>query len=139
MQIYLETSSPRQANNVPKLPGVNYVAKNWALVVMLKALPLANFSSALLVKYTLVKWVQNFLEIPMESADFSANLFLKVPQQLTFFSTAYQKSCLDTVVIIDCGIGIGMLMTTAVENNNIVKKINKKINNLWHEKLILIH
>ena len=37
MQIYLETSSPRQANNVPKLPGVNYVAKNWALVVMLKA------------------------------------------------------------------------------------------------------
>ena len=66
----------------------------------------------------------------MESADFSANLFLKVPQQLTFFSTAYQKSCLDTVVIIDCGIGIGMLMTTAVENNNIVKKINKEINNL---------
>ena len=66
----------------------------------------------------------------MESADFSSNLFLKVPQHLTFFSTTYQKSCLDTVVIIDCGIGIGMLMTTAVENNNIVKKINKKINNL---------
>ena len=107
--------------------------------MMLKALPLANFSSAMLVKYTLVKWVQNFLEIPMESADFSVNLFLKVPQHLTFFSTTYQKSCLDTVVIIDCGVGIGMLMTTAVENNNILKKINRKRNNMWHEKLILIH
>ena len=27
-------------NNVPKLPGVDYVAKNWALAMMLKALPL---------------------------------------------------------------------------------------------------
>ena len=26
-------------NNVPKLPGVNYVVKTWALVMMLKALP----------------------------------------------------------------------------------------------------
>ena len=55
----------------PKLPGVNYVAKNWALVVMLKALPLANFLSALSVKYTLVKWVQNqsiFSEICPENS-----------------------------------------------------------------------
>ena len=69
LQIYLETSSPQCANNVPKLPGVNYVAKNWALVMMLKALPLAHFSSALLLEYvrlsllktlnTLVKLAQN--------------------------------------------------------------------------------
>ena len=39
LQIYLETSSPQQANKVPKLLGLNYVAKNWALVMMLKALP----------------------------------------------------------------------------------------------------
>ena len=34
LQIYLETSSLKRANNVPKLPGVNYVAKNWALAMM---------------------------------------------------------------------------------------------------------
>ena len=30
-QIYLETSSLKHGNNVPKLPGKDYVAKNWAL------------------------------------------------------------------------------------------------------------
>ena len=38
LQIYLETSSPQPANNVTKLPGINYVAKNWTLPMMLKAL-----------------------------------------------------------------------------------------------------
>ena len=69
LQIYLETLSPQCTNNVLKLPGVNYVAKNWALIMMLKALPLAHFLSALLLEYvrlsllkalnTLVKLVQN--------------------------------------------------------------------------------
>ena len=31
--------SLKRANNVPKLPGVDYVAKNWALAMILKALP----------------------------------------------------------------------------------------------------
>ena len=35
LQIYLETLSLKCANNVPKLPGVDYVAKNWALAMML--------------------------------------------------------------------------------------------------------
>ena len=43
LQIYLEFSSPQQANNFPKLPGINYAAKNLRLVMMLKALPLAHF------------------------------------------------------------------------------------------------
>ena len=47
LEIYLETSSPQWVNNVPKLPGVTYVVKNWAQVMMLKALPLAHFSSTL--------------------------------------------------------------------------------------------
>ena len=47
-QIYLGTSSLKRANNVPKLPGVDYVAKNWALAMMLKALPLVHFWSVLL-------------------------------------------------------------------------------------------
>ena len=50
MQIYLRTSSLKRANNVLKLPGVDYVAKNWALAMMLKALPLSHFWSILLLK-----------------------------------------------------------------------------------------
>ena len=49
MQIYLETSSQQQANNVPKLPHVNYVAKNWALVMMLTALPLAHLKQQMII------------------------------------------------------------------------------------------
>ena len=48
--IYLKTSSLKCANNVPKLPGVDYVAKNWALAMMLKALLLVHFWSILLLK-----------------------------------------------------------------------------------------
>ena len=48
IQIYLGTSSLKRANNVPKLPGVDYVGKNWALAMMLKALPLVHFLSVLL-------------------------------------------------------------------------------------------
>ena len=35
LQIYLETLSLKCANNVPKLPVVDYVAKNWVLAMML--------------------------------------------------------------------------------------------------------
>ena len=50
LQIYLRTSSLKRANNIPKLSGVDYVAKNWALAMMLKALPLVHFWSVLLLK-----------------------------------------------------------------------------------------
>ena len=46
-QIYLKTSSLKHANNIPKLPGVDYVAKNWALAMMLNALPLVTWDQAL--------------------------------------------------------------------------------------------
>ena len=49
-QIYVKTSSLKCANNTPKLPSVDYVAKNWALAMMLKALPLVHFRSILLLK-----------------------------------------------------------------------------------------
>ena len=45
LQIYLRTSSLKGANSIPKLPGADYVAKNWALAIMLKALPLVHFLS----------------------------------------------------------------------------------------------
>ena len=49
LQIYFETSTPQQVNNVPRLPHVNYVAKNWALVMMLKALPLAHLNQQMII------------------------------------------------------------------------------------------
>ena len=61
-----------------KLPGVNYVAKNWAVVMMLKALLLAHFSSALLLRYQLIidqaraKFAQ---KIPTKSAKLAKSKF----------------------------------------------------------------
>ena len=135
LQIYLGTSSLKRANNVPKLPGIDYVAKNWALAIMLKALPLVHFWSILLLKEQVMTSVRKMLktlvwpaqnqsisskiclennhkigrfcrflfgevfpenssEIPAKSADFSMNLSIKIPQNLTFSSTTYQKPCL---------------------------------------------
>ena len=54
LQIYLRTSSLKRASNIPKL-GVDYVAKNWALAMMLKALPLVHFWSVLLLKEQMMK------------------------------------------------------------------------------------
>ena len=135
-QIYVKTSSLKCANNVPKLPGVDYGAKNWAIAMMLKALSLVHFWSVyvLLLKEqmmtsvretlkTLVWSVQNrsisseicpeknppcliftdcFLtkfaqKIPVKLADFSVILSLKIPRNVTFFSTTYQKPWLYAV------------------------------------------
>ena len=62
LQIYLRTSSLKRANNVPKLPGVDYVAKNWALAMMLKALPLVHFWSVLLLKEQMITSVRKTLK-----------------------------------------------------------------------------
>ena len=61
-QIYVKTSSLKRANNVPKLPGVDYVAKNWALAMMLKALPLVHFWSVLLLKEQMMTSVRKTLK-----------------------------------------------------------------------------
>ena len=58
LQTYLETSSLTRANNVLKLPGIDCVAKNWALAMMLKALPLVHFWSILLLKEQMVTSVK---------------------------------------------------------------------------------
>ena len=62
LQIYLDTSSLKRANNVPKLPGVDCVAKNWALAMMLKALPLVHFRSVLLLKKQMMTSVRKTLK-----------------------------------------------------------------------------
>ena len=58
LQIYLESSSLKCANNVPKLPGIHYVVKNWALAMMLKALSLVHFWSVLLLKEQMMTFVR---------------------------------------------------------------------------------
>ena len=62
LQIYLRTLSLKRANNIPKLPGVDYVVKNWALAMMLKALPLVHFWSVLLLKEQMMTSVRNMLK-----------------------------------------------------------------------------
>ena len=49
-------------NNVLKLPGVDYVVKNWALALMLKALPLVHFWSVLLLKEQMMTSVRKTLK-----------------------------------------------------------------------------
>ena len=68
LQIYLGTSSLKRANNVPKLPGVNYVAKNWALAMMLKALLLVHFWSVVLWKEQMMTSVRKTLKTLVSSA-----------------------------------------------------------------------
>ena len=68
LQIYLETLSLKYANNVPKLPGVDYVAKNWALAMMLKTLLLAHFWSVLLLKEQMMTSVRKTLKTLVSSA-----------------------------------------------------------------------
>ena len=116
---------------------LRYVAKNWALAMIQKTLPLAHFSMVLLLKERMIisvkkrnvknagqiiakpnrflaKFVQkiptklaifyrlflskvypeNFHENLTKSANFSMNLSLKIPQNLTFFCAIYQKPCI---------------------------------------------
>ena len=61
-QIKVKTSSLKRANNVLKLPGVDYVAKNWALAMTLKALPLVHFWSVFLLKEQMMTSVRKTLK-----------------------------------------------------------------------------
>ena len=67
-QIYVKTSSLKCVNNVPKLPNVDYVAKKWALAMMLKALPLVHFWSVLLLKEQMMTSVRKTLKTLVWSA-----------------------------------------------------------------------
>ena len=68
LQIYLKISSLKHANNVPKLPGIDYIAKNWALAMMLKALPLVHFWSVLLLKVQMMTSVRKTSKMLVWSA-----------------------------------------------------------------------
>ena len=51
-----------------QIPGVDYVAKNWALAMMLKALPLVHFWSILLLKEQMLTSVRKTLKTLVWSA-----------------------------------------------------------------------
>ena len=88
LQIYLGTSSLKRANNIPKLPGVDYVAKNWALAMILKALPLVRFWSVLLLKEQMLSSVRKTLKTLVWSAQtdrFLAKFALKITTKLAVF------------------------------------------------------
>ena len=55
------TETCKQRPETPKLQGVDYVAKNWALAMMLKALPLVHFWSVLLLKEQMMTSVRKTL------------------------------------------------------------------------------
>ena len=68
------------ANNIPKLPGVDYVAKNWALAMMLKALPLVHFWSVLLLKEQMMTSVRKMLKTlvwPAQNRSISSKICLE--------------------------------------------------------------
>ena len=98
-QIYVKTSSLKRANNVPKLPGVDYVAKKLGTSHDVKGFAIGSFLERIVQPLfnrktlkTLVWSVWN-RSIPSEicpkittkSADFSTILALKIPRNLTFF------------------------------------------------------
>ena len=92
LQIYLDTSSLKRANNVPKLPGVDYVAKNWALAMMLKALPLVHFWSVLLLKEQMMTSVRKTLKMLVWSAQtnrFLVKFALKVTTKSALFTDCF--------------------------------------------------
>ena len=69
LQIYLKTSSLKCAcKQCPKTTGVDYIAKNWALVMMLKALPLVHFWSILLLKEQMMTSVRKTFNTLVSSA-----------------------------------------------------------------------
>ena len=95
-QIYVKTSSLKRANNVPKLPGVDYVAKNWALAMMLKALPLVHFWSVLLLKEQMMTSVRKMLKMLVWSVQtdwFLVKFALKITtKSAVFLPIAFRPS-----------------------------------------------
>ena len=96
-QIYLWTSSLKCANNILKQPGVDYVAKNWALAVLLKALPLVHFWSVLLLKEQMMTSVRKTLKTLVWSAQndwFLANFAQKIPtKSIVFYRILFGEVC----------------------------------------------
>ena len=96
-QIHLETSSLKRANIVLRLPGVDYVAKTWALGMMLKALPLVHFWSVLLLREQMMTSVRKTFKMLVWSAQnrsISSEFSLKISIKSAVFTDCFLRSLL---------------------------------------------
>ena len=90
LQIYLEPLSLKCANNVPKLPGIDYVAKNWTLSIMVEALTLLHFWNVLLLKEQMMTSVRKTLKMLVWSAQnwsIPSKIFPENNHKICFFFT----------------------------------------------------
>ena len=67
----------------PKLPGIDYIAKNWALAMMLQALPLGHFWSILLLKSKMMTSFRKKLKTLVWSAQ--SQFALKISSKSAIF------------------------------------------------------
>ena len=99
LQIYLETSLLKCANNVLKLTGIDYVVENWALAMMLKALLLVRFWRVLLLKEQMMTFVRKTFKTLALSARidrFVAKFALKITTKLAvFYQLLFGEICLE--------------------------------------------
>ena len=82
------TETCKQRPETLKLPGVDYVAKNWALAMMSKALPLGQFWNVLLLKEQMMAAVKKTLKMLVWSAQTNLSLTkfsLKITTKSAFF------------------------------------------------------
>ena len=75
----------KQRSETPKLPGVDCVAKNWELAMMLKALPLVQFWSVLLLKEQMMTSVRKTLKTLVWSDRSLTKFSLKITTKSAFF------------------------------------------------------
>ena len=98
LQIYLKTSSLKCAcKQYPKTTGIDYIAKNWALAMMLKALPLVHFWSILLLKVqmmTSVRRTSKTLVWSAQNRSISSEFALKITIKWAgFYRLLFCKVC----------------------------------------------
>ena len=79
-----------------KLPSVDYVVQNWALAIMLKALPLVHFWHVLLLKEQMMTYVRKTLKtlvLSVQNRLISSEICLKITtKSAVFLPVAFQPS-----------------------------------------------
>ena len=87
----------KRANIVLRLPGVDYVVKSWALVMMWKALPLVHFWSVLLLREQMMTSVRKTFKTLLWSAQnrsISSEFSLKISIKSAVFTDCVSWSLL---------------------------------------------
>ena len=103
LKIYLETLSlVKSANNVPKLPSIDYVVKNWALAMMLKALSLVHFWNVLLLKEQMMTSFRKTLKMLVwlgQNRSICDKIFPKITPKLAFFTNWFSAKFASKIAV----------------------------------------